>query len=99
MKPNFLEAYLNIGDLLLKQNKTVEAKDMFTKAAETNPHYADAHFNLGTTYIKLGNQRLAEKSYRQALMVDPSHKLSLFNLAMLLYEKKTVEHLLEAKEW
>lgn len=99
MKPHFLEAYLNMGDLLLKQNKTDEAKETFAKAVESNPRYADAHFNLGTTYIKLGEEEMAEKSYRRALSVDPLHKLSMFNLAMLLYERREKENILEAKDW
>ena len=80
MKPSFLEAYLNMGDLLLKQNKTEEAKNTFIKAVQLSPQYADAHFNLGTTYIQLGDDASAETSYRKALSIDPQHSLSLFNL-------------------
>lgn len=83
MKPSFLEAHLNMGDLLLKQNKTEEAKNSFMKAIEINPNYPDAHFNLGTTYIQLGNERKAEASYRRAVAIDPQHTLSLFNLGKI----------------
>ncbi|XP_003388214.1 PREDICTED: transmembrane and TPR repeat-containing protein 3-like [Amphimedon queenslandica] len=99
MKPSFLEAYLNMGDLLLKQNKTVEAKNTFLKAVELSPEYADAHFNLGTTYIQLGDDRLAESSYRRALAIDPEHSLSLFNLGMILSDRKDEVSLSEAMEW
>ena len=99
MKPDFLEAYLNMGDLLLQKNETQKAKESFLKAVASNPRFADAHYNLGTTYIKLGDVALAEKSYRTALALDKHHLLSMYNLGMLLSEKKDENSMFEAREW
>ena len=98
MKPDFVEAYVNQGDLLLKVNKTEEAKLAFMKAVKYKPDYADAHFNLATTYLQIGDTSEAAKSYRRALFADKDHTLSLFNLAILLSETKSEESLNEAKE-
>lgn len=99
MRPSYYKAYLNMGDLLLKMNKTEEAKNSFSKAVTSNPDYSDAHFNLGTTYIRLGQEDLAEKSYRKALAIDSKHALSMFNLGIMLYDKKDHKSMMEAKEW
>jgi tetratricopeptide (TPR) repeat protein len=99
MRPTFLEAYLNMGDMLLKANQTASARDAFIKALEINQQYPDAYFNLGTTYIKLNEQDKAENSYRKAISLDPQHKLSIFNLAMILNDKRDQESLMEAKKW
>ena len=98
MKPDFVEAHLNKGDLLLKMNRTTDAKASFEKAVYYNPDYASAHYNLGQTYIQLGERREAEKCYKKALLLDSNHVYSMFSLALLLQEIHGEDKLLEAKE-
>lgn len=99
MKKDFVEAYINKGDLLLKLGRHKEAKQAFTSAIEYSPRMADAHFNLGSTYLQLGETLQAEKSYQRALAIDDKHSLAMFNLAMLYFEQmdKTKQDLLNAK--
>ena len=94
MKPDFIEAHLNKGDVLLKLNRTLDAKTSFEKALYYNPEYTDALFNLGTAHMQLGEKREAERCYRQALALDERHYYSMLSLALLLKdssEKKRKE--------
>ena len=88
MKPDFVEAHLNKGDVLLKLNRTFDAKSSFERALRYNPTYTDALFNLGTAHIQLGEKQKAEKCYRQALAVDKRHYYSMLSLALLLKEDR-----------
>ena len=98
MKPDFVEAYMNIGDLFLKMNRTEEARQAFLKAIKYRPTYSDAHFNLATTHLQIAEPREAEKKFRKAISYDSNHVLSLFNLGVLLTEEKRPQGLQEAKE-
>ncbi len=98
MKPDFVEAHMNKGDILLKMNRTKDARLAFEKALQHNPEYADAHYNLGTTYIQLGDKSEAEKCYRRALAVEENHLYSMFSLALLVQELHGREGRQEAKE-
>ena len=89
---------MNKGDVLLRLNRTLEAKAAFEKALEYNPEYTDAVYNLGSTYMQLGDRENAENNFRRALLLDGNHKLSLLNMAVLLEESKGVVKLKEAED-
>lgn len=86
MKPDFVEAHMNKGDLLLKLNRTEDARQSFEKALQYNPEYTDAHYNLGTAFLLLGDRASAERSYRQAISLDSKHVYALLSLAGVLRE-------------
>ena len=86
MKPDFVEAHMNKGDLLLKLNRTQDARASFEKALQFNPQYTDAHYNLGTAHLLLGDKVMAEKCYRQALLLDGGHVHALLSLSGVLRE-------------
>ena len=99
MKPDFVQAYINKGDLLLKMNRTVDAKMSFEKAIFYDPEYTDAYYNLGSTYVQLGEKREAERCYRKALDINRNHMYSMLSLALLLQESyNDKDKLLEAKD-
>ena len=86
MRPDFVEAHMNRGDLLLQMNQTTRAREAFLKALHYNPNYVDAHFNLGTALVQLDRRKEAEDSYRTAIKLDHTHSHALLGLAMLLQE-------------
>ena len=95
MKQDFTEAYINLGDLYLKMNKTEEAKKSFMNAIKYKPDYSDGYFNLATTNIRLNEPAEAEQYYRKALYYNPNHVLSLFNLGLMFAETRTSPDKLE----
>ena len=98
MKPDFIEAHLNKGDVLLKLNRTNDAKASFQKALSYNPAYIDALFNLGTAHVQLGEKTEAERCYRQALSLDAHHHYSMLSLALMIKDDKETKRKEQASE-
>lgn len=73
--------------LLLKQNKTAEAKQELESAIESEPDNADLYFNLGFLNEELDDKAAAIEAYKKALEVDPAHKSAAFNLAVIHYNR------------
>uniref|UniRef100_H3ACM1 dolichyl-phosphate-mannose--protein mannosyltransferase n=1 Tax=Latimeria chalumnae TaxID=7897 RepID=H3ACM1_LATCH len=74
------------GELLLKMNRPLEAKDAYLRALELDKANADLWYNLAIVYIELKDPTEALKNFNQALELNPKHKLALFNSALLMQE-------------
>ncbi|KAM9174139.1 protein O-mannosyl-transferase TMTC3 [Pangshura tecta] len=86
MRPDFKQAYISRGELLLKMNKPVKAKEAYLRALELDRTNADLWYNLAIVYIELKDPTEALKNFNQALELNPKHKLALFNSALLMQE-------------
>ena len=53
MKPDFVNAHMNRGDVLMKMGRVPEAIEAFKKALEHDPSYSDALFNLGSAQMQV----------------------------------------------
>lgn len=73
--------------LLLKQNKTAEAKQELESAIASEPDNPDLYFNLGFLNEELGDQDAAIDAYKKALEADPTHESAAFNLAVIHYNR------------
>ena len=73
--------------LLLKQDKTAEAKAELEQAIAAEPNNPDLYFNLGYLNEELGDAEAAVSAYKKALEVDPKHANSAFNLAVIHYNR------------
>lgn len=74
------------GELLLKMNKPLKAKEAYLKALELDRNNADLWYNLAIVYIELKEPNEALKNFNHALELNPKHKLALFNSAILMQE-------------
>uniref|UniRef100_A0A8C0W8L5 dolichyl-phosphate-mannose--protein mannosyltransferase n=1 Tax=Castor canadensis TaxID=51338 RepID=A0A8C0W8L5_CASCN len=86
MRPDFKQAYISRGELLLKMNKPLKAKEAYLKALELDRNNADLWYNLAIVYIELKESNEALKNFNHALELNPKHKLALFNSAILMQE-------------
>ncbi|XP_035280751.1 protein O-mannosyl-transferase TMTC3 [Anguilla anguilla] len=86
MRPDFKQAYISRGELLLKMNKPVEARDAYLRALELDRTNADLWYNLAIVNIEMKDPSEALKHFNQALDLNPRHKLALFNSALLMQE-------------
>uniref|UniRef100_A0A8C0HYL3 dolichyl-phosphate-mannose--protein mannosyltransferase n=1 Tax=Balaenoptera musculus TaxID=9771 RepID=A0A8C0HYL3_BALMU len=86
MRPDFKQAYISRGELLLKMNKPVKAKETYLKALELDKNNADLWYNLAIVHIELKEPNEALKNFNHALELNPKHKLALFNSAILMQE-------------
>ncbi|KAG9335877.1 hypothetical protein JZ751_003534 [Albula glossodonta] len=86
MRPDFKQAYISRGELLLKMNKPTEARDAYLRALELDRTNADLWYNLAIVSIEMKDPSEALKHFNQALELNPRHKLALFNSALLMQE-------------
>lgn len=87
IKPDYAEAYNNLGVLHDQQNRREEAARCFHTAISLNPAYANAHFSLGNLLQRTGNDRLAEHHYRKATTLNPNYANAFCNLGVLLQKR------------
>lgn len=78
--------FFNRGELLLKMNKPLKAKEAYLRALELDRTNADLWYNLAIVYIELKDPTEALKNFNRALELNPRHKLALFNSALLMQE-------------
>ncbi|XP_074489783.1 protein O-mannosyl-transferase TMTC3 isoform X3 [Sebastes fasciatus] len=86
MRPDFKQAYISRGELLLKMNKLTEARDAYLRALELDRTNADLWYNLAIVNIEMKDPSEALKNFNHALELNPHHKLALFNSALLMQE-------------
>uniref|UniRef100_A0A4W5N3W4 Protein O-mannosyl-transferase TMTC3 n=1 Tax=Hucho hucho TaxID=62062 RepID=A0A4W5N3W4_9TELE len=86
MRPDFKQAYISRGELLLKMNKPLEARDAYLRALELDSTNADLWYNLAIVNIEMKEPSEALKNFNHALELNPRHKLALFNSALLMQE-------------
>jgi tetratricopeptide (TPR) repeat protein len=74
LKPDFAEAYANLGLLYDHTGRGSEALPRFKKAVELDPQNAVYHYNLGLAYAKRSRFAEAKEELQKTLMLDPSFK-------------------------
>ena len=86
LKPDYAEAYNNLGIVLKEQGKLDEAIACFRRALELKPDYAEAHSNLGSALKDQGKLDEAVACYRRALELRPDFAEAHYNLGSALEE-------------
>jgi tetratricopeptide (TPR) repeat protein len=72
------EAAMNrFGYTLLRNNRTLDAVEIFKLNAEAYPRSANVYDSLGDAYEAAGKKDEAIKSFERALAIDPSYPSSL----------------------
>ena len=86
MRSDYIQAYINRGDVLLRMNRTKEALDIYHEALKIDSNNADIHYNLAV--VALEQQRPQEGLHylNKALQLEPNHPESLLNSAILIQE-------------
>ena len=87
IKPNYVEAYNNIGKLLSDQNKFEESLINYKKAIQVNPNYEKSYNNLGNLFNNLGNFDEATENYKKAINIKPDYAKAYSNLLFNLIYK------------
>ena len=84
MRPDYGDAYLNLGSILFGQGRTDEAIALWRKAAATLPEDAGFHTILGDEFLKKGLRKDAIAEYEHATRIFPRDFVARNNLAWLL---------------
>ena len=91
IKPNFADAYNNIGICLEKLNDLDGAIKNYNLAINNRPNFAEAHNNIGVVFQKLRNFDQAILQYKKAITYKNLYLDAYVNLANLFKEIKQFE--------
>ena len=69
---------------LLKENRFLEARDLYVEICKIDPLDAESWFRLGTTHMEVSSVRLAETCFRRVLELQPNLSIAYYNLARAL---------------
>ena len=96
IKPDYAEAYSNLGNTLQEQGNLEEAIDAYNKAIDIQPKYADAYNNLGNTLHLQGRLDKAIDAYKKALSINPSLSDAFYNMGNAFQQQGKLEEALTA---
>jgi tetratricopeptide (TPR) repeat protein len=85
-KPDFVDAYNNLGMLLKGVGSLVEAEAVYRQLLSIRPDLAEASNNLGAVLYALGRLHDAEAAYRGALAIRANYAQAHYNLGIVLYD-------------
>ena len=83
IQPEFVEAYINLGVVLMDLNETTAAESSFRRSIALNPNFAHSHCNLGIILSNKGHIQEALQCYQNAIEIDPDFAVAYCNLANL----------------
>ncbi|HUI20404.1 MAG TPA: tetratricopeptide repeat protein [Methylocella sp.] len=86
LDPNDPAAGLNLGNLLLVQQRMVEAEAAYRWAVKADPGFALAWYNLANLLDERGRPAEAVDCQKRALDADPEYVDAMFNLALFLQQ-------------
>lgn len=87
-RPDFAEAYLNLGTTVLALGHCEEAVALYRQAISINPENAMAYSNLGKALQDLGRSDEALEVYRAAIALAPDDASININLGAALLERR-----------
>jgi tetratricopeptide (TPR) repeat protein len=87
IKPDYDEAYNNMGNALQLQGKFEAAIEAYNKALAIKPDYAEAYRNMGVTHLEQGKFERAVEAYKTALNIKPDYAEAHRNISNLIKYK------------
>ena len=91
IKPDFAEAYYNMGIALNNNNQPDAAIDSYKKALKIQPDYAEVYNNIGVILSNNDEMEAAIASYMQALKFKPDYADVYINMGDSLRKKGDLE--------
>ncbi|OQR70395.1 transmembrane and TPR repeat-containing protein 3-like [Tropilaelaps mercedesae] len=91
MKRDYVDAYTNRGEILLKMGRLNEAVQVYSQAVQLRPFDPDVHFNLGVVLVKLDRHSIhknhterAAQEFLTVLKLDQAHQSALLSLSVCI---------------
>jgi len=95
-RPDYAEAYNNMGATLEEKGDKDEAIAAYRKALEFRPDYAEACHNLGNTLKAKGEVEEAVACYRKATEINPKYAEAFNSLGIALKEQGKLDEAIES---
>jgi tetratricopeptide (TPR) repeat protein len=96
LKPDYAEAYNNMGIVLKEQGKFAESIDAHKKSISLKPDYAEAYYNMGVSFEKLYKLAEAIEAYKKSISLKPNNPKAYFNIGVVLNAQNNVKEAVEA---
>jgi predicted O-linked N-acetylglucosamine transferase (SPINDLY family) len=96
LRPNFAEAYCNLGIALAANEQLDEAVAAFRQAIALRPNYAEAQSNLGVALASKEQLDDAIVAFRQAIVLRPNYAKAHNNLGLALADKGQLDDAIAA---
>jgi tetratricopeptide (TPR) repeat protein len=96
IKPDYADAYYNMGNALQEQGKLKEALEAYKKTLTIKPDYAKAYYNMGNALKEQGKMEEALEAYKKTLTIKPDYADAYNNMGATLKEQGKLEEALEA---
>ena len=96
-KPDYAEATVALGDILIEQENYKEAANIYIEALKHNPTSYDLNYNLGIVYTMLNDFQNAKMYYEKAAELNTlvyNTKYSLAEIALIYKELEEAEQYL-----
>jgi tetratricopeptide (TPR) repeat protein len=90
MKPNHLDALINLGTAYYAQQKNEKAIEQFRRVLSLDEHSADAHYNLGNLLFEKGDVRGSLTSFKNAIVADSTYAKAYYNIGIILMKSDSV---------
>lgn len=87
IKPDYAEAFYNMGNVLKLKGDLESAIVSYAQAIKINPNYAEAHYNIGNLLRLKGDQNAAIANYAQAIQIRPNYAEAYNNMGTALQDK------------
>jgi cytochrome c-type biogenesis protein CcmH/NrfG len=84
--PEHGEAWVELGQLLLKVGQPAHAERVLVQAVRVAPGMVEAWFRLGVARFFLDDRRRAGEAFREVVRLKPDHTLGHYNLGICLKE-------------
>jgi S1-C subfamily serine protease len=84
IKPDFAEAYVNLGATYYKLGRYANAIDAYKRAVQIKPS-SSVYNKLGAIYIIKGKYSIARDTFKKATDIDPNDAVAHYNLGVAYF--------------
>ena len=91
IKPDYAEAYYNMGNALQDKRDLKSAIESYKQALKIKPDYANAYYNMGSALRSNDELEASIDSYKEALKINPDYAEAYSNIGNILIDKGDIE--------
>ncbi|PSB54070.1 hypothetical protein C7B67_00590 [filamentous cyanobacterium Phorm 6] len=91
IRPDFIHAYVTLGNALQAEGKIEAAIRSYSQALELQPNFAEVRANIGSMYFKMGRLEEAIAHYKQAIVLSPDLAGAHWNLGKVYHKHGDIE--------
>jgi tetratricopeptide (TPR) repeat protein len=96
IKPDFHEAWYNMGNAYSDKKEYDGAIESYKKAVEIKPDFHEAWYNMGNAYSAKKEYDRAIESYKKAVEIKPDYHKAWYNMGITYRAKKEYDRGIES---